>query len=47
MIQGTGGKESWPCNTQIKKISDIGWIGKAIEIKEFFHKMCAEKKELF
>ena len=25
----------------------IGWIGKAIEIKEFFHKMCIEKKELF
>jgi len=25
----------------------IGWIGKAIEMKEFFHKMCAEKKELF
>ena len=25
----------------------IGWIGKAIEIKEFFHKMCVEKKELF
>jgi hypothetical protein len=25
----------------------IGWIGKAIEIKEFFNKMCVEKKELF
>jgi len=25
----------------------IGWIGKAIEIKEFYHKMCVEKKELF
>ena len=25
----------------------IGWIGKAIEMKEFFHKMCVEKKGLF
>jgi len=25
----------------------IGWIGKAIEIKEFFEKMCVEKKGLF
>ena len=25
----------------------IGWIGKAIEIKEFFHKMCVEKKSFF
>ena len=30
-----------------KGIEYIGWIGKAIEIKEFFHKMCVEKKELF
>jgi len=30
-----------------KGIEYIGWIGKAIEIKEFFHKMCIEKKELF
>ena len=28
-------------------IEYIGWIGKAIEMKEFFHKMCVEKKELF
>ena len=28
-------------------IEYIGWIGKAIEMKEFFHKMCIEKKELF
>jgi len=30
-----------------KGIEYIGWIGKAIGIKEFFHKMCVEKKELF
>ncbi len=30
-----------------KGIEYIGWIGKAIEMKEFFHKMCVEKKELF
>jgi len=23
MIQATGGKESWPCDKQIKKVSDI------------------------
>jgi hypothetical protein len=28
-------------------IKYIGWIGKAIEIREFFNKMCVEKKELF
>lgn len=30
-----------------ESIEYIGWIGKAVEIKEFFHKMCVEKKELF
>jgi len=30
-----------------KGIEYIGWIGKAIEMKEFFHKMCVEKKGLF
>jgi len=28
-------------------IEYIGWIGKPIEIKDFFHKMCVEKKGLF
>ena len=28
-------------------IKYVGWIGKAMEIKEFFDKMCVEKKELF
>ena len=26
-----------------KGIEYIGWIGKAMEIKEFFRKMCVEK----
>ena len=30
-----------------KGIEYIGWIGKAVEMKEFFQKMCVEKKELF
>ena len=30
-----------------KSIEYTGWIGKAIEMKEFFHKMCIEKKDLF
>jgi hypothetical protein len=30
-----------------KGIEYIGWIGEAIEMKEFFNKMCREKKELF
>jgi hypothetical protein len=30
-----------------KGIEYIGWIGRAIEMKAFFQKMCVEKKELF
>ena len=30
-----------------KGIEYIGWIGKAVEMKAFFQKMCEEKKELF
>ena len=30
-----------------KGIEYIGWIGKAMEIKEFFRKMCVEKKRFF
>ena len=30
-----------------KDIEYIGWIGKAVEMKAFFQKMCVEKKELF
>ena len=30
-----------------KCIEYTGCIGKAVEMKEFFHKMCVEKRELF
>jgi hypothetical protein len=30
-----------------KGIEYIGWIGKAIEMKEFFNKMCIEKRSFF
>ena len=30
-----------------KDIEYIGWIGKAVEMKAFFQKMCVEKKGLF
>jgi hypothetical protein len=33
--------------TNYKGIEYKGWIGKAIEMKAFFYKMCVEKKELF